>query len=241
VCIIPSKVERERSLATFVLHDSSFGAVAALASQQVAASSLTGFRPPMPRHPVGARVFFFSDPAQAPSGDDGGFSCGDGTAAIDAMLDAAQRGDWDAVLKSPYLPTLVNSTTQHSAKGPRRSVLHHAAMLPAPSDVIARLVSAGALRGLRCRDGRTPFDVAAYNAIHAPTADGRARFAAAAEALRPAEVTPFGEAAATALRKVCPFSPFAAAPEVHGGFHGRPFDIRALQELAPGDVVLCIR
>jgi hypothetical protein len=54
------------------------------------------------------------------------------------------------------------------------------------------------------------------------------------------ELTVFDDGVAAALQAVCGTSPFALGPR-DVGYHGAPFDVRALRELVPGDAVLCVK
>jgi hypothetical protein len=76
------------------------------------------------------------------------------------LADAAKAGRWDEVTSVLGEP-LVSPIQWRFGGESWFTPLHQAAWQGAPESVVASLVERGALRSLRARDGRTPYDVAA--------------------------------------------------------------------------------
>ncbi|CAN3977444.1 ankyrin repeat domain-containing protein [Kitasatospora purpeofusca] len=77
----------------------------------------------------------------------------------DGLADAAHRGDWAQVLAAvEKSPGLVNTWRVAGRSG--WAPLHQAAWHNAPTEVVERLLAAGAWRTLRSADGERPVDLA---------------------------------------------------------------------------------
>ena len=81
------------------------------------------------------------------------------------LSDAAKAGRWDEVFEVLDLNWV--SVNQWRLGGSSWfTPLHQAAWHGAPTSVVETLLSRGAFRGLRARDGRTPYDVAQAHGHH---------------------------------------------------------------------------
>ena len=77
------------------------------------------------------------------------------------LADYAKRGRWVSVLKMLHPDNhLINVNQSYPGDGSRSTVLHRAAELAAPDEVVETLLERGAFRSLRNADGRTPFEIA---------------------------------------------------------------------------------
>jgi hypothetical protein len=77
------------------------------------------------------------------------------------LADYAKRGKWVKVLQMLHPDNhLINVNQTAPGDGTRSTVLHRAAELGAPDDVVQALLERGAFRSLRNAEGRTPVEIA---------------------------------------------------------------------------------